>query len=145
MFKKNQKNSGEVDLLEALGRLKEKIVSNYEGVKINGEWVTSATVADAITRVAFEAVKVDSVELREFATEAGVLPCKEIMNKTVPEKAFILFHVTADGAELRQWCSENNMSHLNADLTLIGMALYSYFEAGDDFQEVLTYLMNQFK
>jgi hypothetical protein len=145
MFKKNQKNSGDGDLLAALDRLKEKIVSNYEGVTINDEWVTSATVADAISRVAFAAVKVDSVELREFATSAGTLPCKEIMGKTVPEKAFLLFHVTADGAELRQWCSENNLGHLNVDLTLIGMAFYSYLEACDDFQDVLTELMNRFK
>ena len=145
MFKKNQKQPDDSDLLLALGRLKTKIVSNYEGVTINGEWIQSAQVADAVSRVAFEAVKVDSVELREFATAAGTLPCREIMSKTVAEKAFMLFHVTADGAELRQWCLENNLGHLNVDLTLIGMALYSYLEAGDDFENVLTYLMNHFK
>ena len=137
VFGKKVSKAADSDLQQSLNGLKEKIVSNFDSVIMDGKKVSSTEIADAAERLLKEAAANDDDLLLEYAGKTSVWINDAVLTKSPKEKSEILLNVMSGSSAVRAMNTQLGRGHLNEDVVLIGMAFYSHLEAHPDFSSVL--------
>lgn len=137
VFGKKTSKAVDSDLQQSLNGLKEKIISNFVSVTLDGKKVSSAEIANAAERLLKEAAANDDDLLLEYAGKTSVWINDAVLTKSPKEKAEILLNVMDGSSAVRAMNTNLGRENLNADVVLIGMAFYSHLEAHPDFSSVL--------